>query len=72
VAKALSRLVSPFYRYRQVFDEIEDVMNAKGAPIYQLDRNEISAVVRLALLTSGALYVSINYSQEWSGNKSLK
>jgi beta-carotene hydroxylase len=26
----------PFYRYCQVFDEIEDVMNAKGAPIYQL------------------------------------
>ncbi len=26
----------PFYRYCQVFDEIEDVMKAKGAPIYRL------------------------------------
>ena len=26
----------PFYRYCQVFDEIEDVMNARGAPIYRL------------------------------------
>jgi len=26
----------PFYRYRQVFEQIEDVMSAKGAPIYRL------------------------------------
>jgi len=25
----------PFYRYRQIFEQIEDVMNAKGAPIYR-------------------------------------
>lgn len=26
----------PFYRYRQLFREIEDVMQAKGAPIYRI------------------------------------
>lgn len=26
----------PFYRYREVFERISDVMNAKGAPIYHL------------------------------------
>jgi beta-carotene hydroxylase len=33
----------PFYRYRQVFDEIEDVMNAKGAPIYKLGASGLLA-----------------------------
>ena len=28
----------PFYRYRQLFGEIEDIMIAKGAPIYRLEK----------------------------------
>ena len=33
----------PFYRYRQLFREIEDVMQAKGAPIYRVgDKTEQS------------------------------
>ena len=38
----------PFYRYRQLFREIEDVMQAKGAPIYRVgDRTEKSKLPSL-------------------------
>lgn len=42
----------PFYRYREVFSEIEDVMVAKGAPIYRLSLTGLEPASKLSLAHS--------------------
>jgi fatty acid desaturase len=61
----------PFYRYRRIFDEIEDVMIARGAPIYRLGSRGLLAqrLVPLHTLQKAAVNRELDVVQLRPGEK---